>query len=92
MSESVTPPHMKTLSSATAPAANCGDGVSVCERAVQLPSDGLKIIAVIRISAILPNSFGSTWKPPGRENQACAPLTTEPSGVSTASRASRVPP
>ena len=52
----------------------------------------LKIIAVIRISAILPNSFGSTWKPPGRENQACAPLTTEPSGVSTASRASTVPP
>ena len=52
----------------------------------------LKTIAVIRINAIFANSFGSTWKPPGRENQARAPLTTEPSGVSTASRATTVPP
>jgi hypothetical protein len=40
----------------------------------------LKIIAVIRISAILPNSFGSTWKPPGSENQARAPLITDRAG------------
>ena len=52
----------------------------------------LKIIAVIRISATFANSFGSTWKPPGSENHARAPLTTEPSGVSTASRPSTVAP
>ena len=52
----------------------------------------LKTIAITRISAILANSFGSTWKPPGSEIQARAPLTTEPSGVSTASRPSTVPP
>ena len=52
----------------------------------------LKVIAMTRISAIFANSFGSIWKPPGSENQARAPLTTEPSGVSTATRASTVPP
>jgi hypothetical protein len=52
----------------------------------------LKIIAVITISATLANSDGSTWNPPGREIHAFAPLTSEPSGESTASRASRVAP
>ena len=50
----------------------------------------LKVIASTRISAIFANSDGSTWKPPGSENQARAPFTDEPSGVSTATRASRV--
>jgi hypothetical protein len=49
-------------------------------------------VATIRMRATLANSDGSTWKPPGREIQACAPLMVEPSGVSTAIRASRVAP
>jgi len=51
-----------------------------------------EIIAIITMSATLANSDGSTWNPPGSEIHAFAPLTSEPSGVSTASRASRVAP
>ena len=52
----------------------------------------LKIIAIPRISATFANSDGSTWKPPGSEIHACAPLMSEPIGVSTASRPSTVTP
>ena len=56
------------------------------------PRAPAKIMAVIRISATLANSDGSTWNPPGREIHAWAPLMSEPTGVSTASRASTHPP
>ena len=41
-----------------------------------------------RMSPILANSDGSTWKPAGRLIQALAPLTLVPSGLSTAARPS----
>jgi hypothetical protein len=48
--------------------------------------------AQISTSASLANSDGSTWNPPGRLIQACAPLTTLPSGLSTATRPSSPTP
>ena len=58
----------------------------------RVPRARLNTVATIRMSATLANSEGSTWNPPGREIQACAPLMSEPSGLSTASRPSRVAP
>ena len=46
----------------------------------------LSRIAPTRMIAILAYSDGSIWNPPGSEIQDFAPLTTLPSGVSTASR------
>ena len=53
---------------------------------------GLSISAQISTRPSLANSDGSTWNPPGRLIHALAPLTDEPSGLSTASRASSVSP
>ena len=38
----------------------------------------LNTVAMTRTSATFANSDGSTWKPPGREIHACAPLMSEP--------------
>jgi len=65
---------------------------STARRPGTLPRARLNTVAMIRIRATLANSDGSIWKPPGRLIQALAPLTSAPTGVSTASRASSVTP
>jgi len=49
-------------------------------------------VAMPRMIAILQNSDGCTEKPPPSTIQECAPLTVEPSGLSTASTASTAKP
>ena len=52
----------------------------------------LNSMAVIRMSAILAYSEGSTWNPAGRSIQPLAPLTVDPSGVRTTSSPSTATP
>ncbi len=68
--------------SARTPAACRGPGIRPLSRSSP------KTTAMMRMSPILANSDGSTWKPAGRLIQALAPLTVVPSGLSTAARPS----